>query len=51
MCAQRVEQFFMPLDLGHTCHGSISQMTSWLNCPQNIFHPNITPYDICQPTH
>ncbi len=36
MCTQCVKQFFMPLDLGHTCHGSISQMTSWLKCPQNI---------------
>jgi len=42
----RVEQLFMPLDLGHTCHGLISQMTSWLNCSQNILHPNFHPYDI-----
>jgi hypothetical protein len=28
MCTQCVEQFFMSLDLGHTCHGLVSQMTS-----------------------
>ncbi len=43
MCARRVEQLFMPLDLGHRCHGLVSQMTSWLNCPQNILHPNHHP--------
>jgi hypothetical protein len=40
MCARRVQQLFVPLDLGHTCHGSISQMKYWLNSPQNILHPN-----------
>jgi hypothetical protein len=43
MCAQCVQQFFVPLDLGHTCHGLVSQMTSWLNCPQIILHPNHHP--------
>jgi len=43
MCTRHVEQFFMPLYLIHTCHGSFSQMTSWLNCPQNILHPNLHP--------
>jgi hypothetical protein len=43
MCAQCVEQFFVPLDLGHTCHGLVSQMTSWLNCSQIILHPNHHP--------
>jgi len=43
MCAWHVEQFFVPLYLGHTCHGSLSQMTSWLNFPQNILHPNHHP--------
>jgi len=43
MCAWCVEQFVMPLDLVHTCHGSISQMTYWLNCSQNIMHPNLHP--------
>jgi len=41
ICAWHVEQFFVPLDLGHTCYGSISQMTSWLNCSQNILHPKV----------
>ncbi len=40
MCTRCVDQFFMPLDLGHTCHGLVSQMTFWLNFPQNILHPN-----------
>jgi hypothetical protein len=40
MCAWCVEQFIVPLNLGHTCCGSISQMTHLLNCPQNIMHPN-----------
>ncbi len=43
MCERCVEQFFMPLDLAHTCHGLVSQMTSWLNSPQNILHPNHHP--------
>jgi hypothetical protein len=43
MCARRVEQLFVSLDLGHTRHGSVSQMTSWLNCSQNILHPNHHP--------
>ncbi len=43
MCTQCVEQFFMPLDLGHICHGSISQMTTWLNYAQNILHSNVHP--------
>jgi hypothetical protein len=38
MCAQH-----MCLDLGHTCHESVSQITSWLNRPQNILHPNHHP--------
>jgi hypothetical protein len=50
MCARCVEWFFVPLDLGHTSHGLVSQMISWLNCPQNILHLIITPYDIYQPT-
>ncbi len=43
MCTQCVEQLFMLLDLGHTCHGLVSQMTFWWNCPQNIQHPNHHP--------
>ncbi len=43
MGARRVEQLFMSLDLGHTCHGLVSQMTSWLNCSQNILRPNHHP--------
>ncbi len=34
----------MPLDLGHTCHGLVFQMTFWLNCPLNIMHPNHHPH-------
>jgi hypothetical protein len=48
MCARHVEQFFVPLDLGHTCYGLVSQMTSWLNYPQHICISIITPYDIYQ---
>jgi hypothetical protein len=40
MFAQHVEQFIMPLGLTCTCHGSPCQMTSWLNSPWNILHPN-----------
>ncbi len=44
MYAQHVEQLFVLLDLGHTCDGSISQMTSWLNCPQNILMEQSPPH-------
>jgi len=47
MCAQHVEQFFMPLDLGHTCHGLVSQMKSWFDCPQNIFVSQSSPHMTC----
>ncbi len=41
MCARHVEQFFMPLNLGHTCHRSLSQMSFLLNCPRKILHTNL----------
>jgi len=41
----------MPPNLAHTCHGSTSQMTSWLNCSQLLCIPNFTPYDNWQLAH
>jgi hypothetical protein len=34
MCAQCVEQIFMPLDLAFTCHGSPSKM---MYCIHNVY--------------
>jgi hypothetical protein len=43
MCVQCVEQLFVPLDSTHTCYGSPSQITYWINCSQNILHPYFQP--------
>ncbi len=51
ICAWCVEQFVMPPNLAHTCHGSTSQMASWLNCSQLLCIPNFTPYDNWQLAH
>jgi len=51
ICAWCVEQLFVALDLAHTCHGSLSQMTSSLNCPKNLLHHNLHLICICQLAH